>query len=257
MTNNVVDKEDLIKLIEYSLLKLNNGVVLNESDCNSLMRKINQTSEQDDIDTNTQNARGDDSLSIEALISANHKMKNQAMDLINGMEKSIAEGLVPSQKNVATLLSLFNSIRYGYEEVFKKYLEIADDPSTSKDMSIDDYAEAIRNSFKYKKQKEFETIKTLLKRFLNITSEKDAYKKSLDPYHNHAGRLLRSIEETDRDKLDYDYIKKESQGITLFMKAFDLDDIDDSDEGIELFDQLGDFFSGKVMLGLANHKYHE
>lgn len=257
MTNSVADKEGLIKLIEYSLLKLNNGFMLTQSDCKSILRGIDHTSEQEDIDTGIQDVHGDDLSSLETLVSANHKMKDQALSLIGEIEKNIAEGCLPGQNSVATLLRLFDSLRYGYEEVFKQYLETADDPSTSKDMSIDDYAQAIRNSSKYKAQIELETTTNLIKRFLNIKSEKEAYTKSIAPYHDQAMKLLKAIEETDRGKLDHDYIKKEAQGIILFMKAFELEDIDDSDDGIELFDQLGDYFNGKVMLGLANHKYHE
>ena len=257
MTNSAADKEGLIKLIEYSLLKLNNGFMLTQSDCRSLIRGIDTASEQEDADTGIQDVHGDDLPSIETLVSANHKMKDQALSLIGEFKKNIAEGCLPSKKSVATLLLLFSSLRNGYEEVFKQYLKTADDPSTSKDMSIDEYAQAIRNSNKYKEQKELETTIQLLKRFINIKSEKEVYTNSLMPYHNHAMRLLQMIENTDRGKLDYDYIKKESQGIILFMKAFELEDIDDSDDGIELFDQLGDYFNGKVMLGLANHKYQE
>ena len=192
---------------------------------------------------------------LDQLFNTFLKNANLAEAKLSEMLSTISDGRVPTDD----LLTELNTDLKKMEEMYTAIVGAAKSvlppnllpPEGS---SVGDYSEAFQT---HKQQESFDRIqlaKRTLERFIAVKSLVESYEKALEPYQADAKKLLDELHADVQGK-PLDNIKGSLKGPELFLRALGTDSFD-SEEGIELLEELSNHYPRRVQLGIQGHSYY-
>ncbi len=240
-----------VRCISALLEQLNQGNDLSEQDCSQVIANleklerlayVGKEGEQKDMDMN-----------IEELLLAFNSSADESKKLLGEMLAVISDGKVPGEAAVKSLDSLIHSLRQKYDSIYSMaQAQISEDEMPEQGASAAEYAEAVRNSAAIRYKRQLENIKRILEDFIAVQSLVANYAAALLPYQEQAKALVSGIE--NEEIPDVDHMELEITGPKVFLETLACENID-SDEGMELLDQVSEYYSRRVQNGLAAGKY--
>ena len=189
-------------------------------------------------------------IDFELLISKFDSIAFEAKTELSMVLSIISEGKVPSKEDVEKIdanIECLNGVYNSIVEASKTLLPEADIPE--RNSSVNAYASAVReNVMKIKVQ----YAKQVIEDFLHVQSLVESYTIAINPYQEKAQELLDVLLNTDVSNIESTI--EDIKPTELFLKALRCEDID-SDEGIAILEEVSEFFSRRVQLGIQGKKY--
>ena len=165
----------------------------------------------------------------------------QAKDIL----KTISDGCVPSRDSMSSFDLQIEDLRSCYDKLMElAKSSVSAEKCPANGDTVHDIASII---VEFKKQ--LNGAKETLQKFISVKSCVDSYTQAIIPYQSDAQNLLDRLssgESIDSDKLT---------GPNLFVKAIESSEFT-TDEGQALLEEVSDYYSGRVLLGLQNKKYY-
>lgn len=179
---------------------------------------------------------------------------DSAKQHLEEMVSNINGGKVPSKELLNEYSAIVDVLEEKYNAVYVMANELAeDDVSKTTGLPILDYVEIIRNNRQIQLQKQIDQAKILLGQFIEVKALAETYADALLPYQEKAKELLSSIS-SDKYSGEPD-IDSISIGPELFLRAMREEDLD-SDEALDLLEEIGEHYKPRVVNGLARRKYY-
>lgn len=230
---------------------LNNNVKLTNLECRQLVYDLKKIS----ISPATSKKPEDDTVnySIEELFEQFQETADTSKHKLEGIISTISEGKVPKTDSIDEMNLSIETLRDKFTAVYQKALEeLPTDEVPEEDSSVEAYVNAIKNSKSLKYKERLTEIQEVLLEFVSVRSLLETYSSALEPYQQAAEALIETIK--DSSELELDSITKDALGPELFVRALKCEDTD-TEEGMELLDQVGEQFSNRVTIGIAKKKY--
>lgn len=179
---------------------------------------------------------------------------DSARQHLDEMVSNINGGKVPSKELLNEYSAIVDVLEEKYNAVYVMANELAeDDVSKTTGLPILDYVEVIRNNQQIQLQKQIDQAKILLEQFIEVKALAETYADALLPYQEKARELLSTISNEKYDgETDIDNI---SVGPELFLRAMRAEDLD-SEEALDLLEEIGEYYKPRVVNGLARRKYY-
>jgi len=164
-------------------------------------------------------------------VSGKHRPENDQIDRISGSLKQLYEM---------------------YEQIYDSVKNILpEEEILSKEASISELLETMVSG----KMQLLERARDILSRFTSVESVSEIYSQALLPFQQDAALMLEKAKNTDSLLIDeVDVISEASRAPELFLKALDSDDFD-SDEALDLSEQVRMHYSPRVQMGLVRNMY--
>lgn len=189
---------------------------------------------------------------VEKLFEDFNTAADEAKQYLDGMVSNINSGRVPSKALLEKYSATIDVLKEKYNAVYVMASELAEDEkSHDTGLSIVDYVEMVKNSQQI--QKQIEQAKILLQQFTEVKALAETYADALLPYQEKARELLADISSERYEGVpDIDSI---SVGPILFLRAMRIEDLD-SDEALDMLEEISDHYKPRVVNGLARRKYY-
>jgi hypothetical protein len=166
----------------------------------------------------------------------------------------LAEERVPSAQAVCGLDAAMDALRADYKSVRALASEVVfEDELPEEGSPVYAYKDAIERSERRRVAEKLDNISATVKRFISVRSFVPAFAKALAPYQQKAEAVLREFGHAADGSIPQEIIEI-SDAHRLFLTAMDVEDFG-SDRASDLLDGLDAFYSGRVMVGLAQKKY--
>lgn len=190
---------------------------------------------------------------IEELLCGFDQQTDESKKVLQSMLATISEGKVPDQDNVTRMSQSISELQRRYDEIYAFALsETMDDGMPQKGEPVSLLIEAVNNSRLSQYKKKIDEVERVFKQFIKVRSLVESFTAALRPYQEQAGEMLNQLASTP--KTDMSDIEEGSAAPKLFMEALACDDLD-SDDGVELMENISSYFPPRVFLGLSRHKY--
>lgn len=193
------------------------------------------------------------SMNIEDMLMEFHDSADDSKELLQAILAVVSEGKVPQESEVKKLESSIDSLRRKYHSVYSIVMaQVAEDEMPEEGASVTEYAEAFRNSVAMQRKKQLEEIKRTLESFVSVRSLVNNYTAVLLPFQQQSVGLISRI--CGDEVKETEDIGEEIVGQRIFLEVLVCEDLD-SDEGMNLLDQIGEYYPSRVQYGLAAGKY--
>lgn len=193
-------------------------------------------------------------VNIEDMLCEFNNYADDSKQLLQLMLSLVSEGKVPPKEEVDKLDISIEQLRQKYASIYSAALElvpIEEMPEANEPVSS--YAEAIRTSNAFIFKKQMDSIQKILKDFTAVKSLVSNYAAALLPYQKQADEMSKKI--LDENIPELKNIEQEIAGAKVFLQSLACEDLD-SDEGMNLLDQVGEYYPRRIQNGLAAHKYY-
>ncbi len=169
---------------------------------------------------------------------------------------SINRDIAPDESLMQGISTSLHELREVYDTVKNSASSI--DADDGNDAAFHRYIEAIESDEARRMREAIQPVIDLLERFVNVTSDKEAFSSALRPAQDEMQAVLAEIASTSDASNASSFGPDDAvfkPGL-LFMDALAHDDLTD-DRGIELTDELYQLFQPRVVGGLLSHVYYE
>lgn len=192
-------------------------------------------------------------MDIEEMLNEFNDSTDDAKKQLRTMFKVISKGKVPKESDVERLGSSIERLRQVYDAIYSLAVkQAAAEEMPAEGLSVAEYVQVIRNSAAALYKKQLEGIRKILEKFVSVRSLVSPYAAALQPFQKQTEELIFRI--NSDEKPDMEELEREAAGPRVFLEILACDDLD-SDEGINLLDQVGAFYCPRIQNGLAAGKY--
>lgn len=192
-------------------------------------------------------------MDIEEMLNEFNDSTDDAKKQLRTMFKVISKGKVPKESDVERLGSSIGRLRQVYDAIYSLAVkQAAAEEMPAEGLSVAEYVQVIRNSAAALYKKQLEGIRETLEKFVSVRSLVSPYAAALQPFQKQTEELIFRI--NSDEKPDMEDLEREAAGPKVFLEILACDDLD-SDEGINLLDQVGAFYCPRIQNGLAAGKY--
>lgn len=190
---------------------------------------------------------------IEKLIEEFHQKAYGSKQYLENMQRIISDGRVPEKEAIEKFNVSLETLREKYLSIYQLASEqLSKEEMPGEDMPVEAYGKALANSRAVKYKKLLASAKGALESFIAVKSFIASYASALHPYQETASEFLERL--NSRALEDPDQIVEGTAGPETFLKAISCQDFD-SEENVEVLDQVSGYFSKKVLMGIATRKY--
>lgn len=187
---------------------------------------------------------------LEEFISAS----DDARKYLDEMLSDISEGKAPRRDILGAYTELVEVLEEKYDAAFVLASELPEEEfKAEKGLPIYDYADAIKSSKYATIKKQIEAARDSLQQFVEVKALAETYSEALYPYQEKAKELLKTLSADAFEGIGH--IGELTAGPELFLQAMRIEDLD-SDEALDLLDELGEYYKNRVVNGLARRKYY-
>lgn len=192
-------------------------------------------------------------MKIEDMLTEFNTNADGSKGLLQTMLAVISEGKVPAESDVRRLDSSVTELRKKYNAICTVAMtEISAEELPEEGSPAADYVEAVRSSASVAYKRQLEEMKAILEKFISVQSLVSNYAIALQQYQQEAEELIVEISE----EVEYvDELERKIAGPRVFLKSLSCEDLD-SDEGMDLLDQVSEYYPRRVQNGLAAGKYY-
>lgn len=227
---------------------LNRGDELTEQECTQViddlanlrvLKNVNTTGEQSDMN-------------IEEMLTVFNASADDSKELLQSMLSVIAAGKVPAESDMRQLDMSVADLREKYNAICSVAMaEVSADEMPEEGASAAEYIEAVRNSVSAVYRRKLDEMKAVLKQFISVQSLVSNYATALQPFQQEAEDLMAALNE---EAQPVEELEEKIAGPKLFLESVNCEDLD-SDEGMDLLDQVAEYYPRRVQNGLAAGKY--
>lgn len=246
-TQNEALSQTVVHVSEV-LESINRGDELTEQECTQVLddltnlrtlMKYDMTGEQRDMN-------------LDEMLAAFNASAGDSKVLLQNMLGIVAAGKVPAESDIRKLDKLVANLREKYNAICSIAMaEVSADEMPEEGASAVEYIEAIRNSVSAVYRRKLDEIKRELKQFISVQSLISNYATALLPFQQEAEELMAVLEE---EAQPVEELEEKIAGPRLFLESVKCEDLD-SDEGMDLLDQVAEYYPRRVQNGLAAGKY--
>ena len=191
---------------------------------------------------------------IEELVKSYYDQASIVKDQLNDALSKVEKGVVPSKKEISDCSDSLGELSIRYEAIVANASEsLSDDEMPAVGSSVEIYAEAINNSAINKIAEDFQHFMVIINKFVNVHSDKESYESAFEPFREEAKKMLDMLAKAIEGKSNFDIPDVSSQ--ELFVKVVETDDLD-NDEGLDLLEQVSEFYPVRIQTGLSRGQYH-
>ena len=240
--------ERTVAYVSDLLEHLNHGDELTEQECTQVINELDNLRTLRDTDT----VGEQNDMNIDEMLIVFNDSANDTKVLLQNMLDIVAAGKVPAESEMQKLDKSVAYLREKYCAICSMAMdEISADEMPEEGASAAEYIEAVKNSAIAVYRRKLDEIKTVLKQFISVQSRVSNYMTALRPFQQEAEDLMIAL---NTDAKPVEELKEKIAGPKLFLDSVNCEDID-SDEGMELLDQVAEYYPRRVQNGLAAGKY--
>lgn len=234
--------------ISEVLEHLNHGDELPEQECTQVINDLTNLR----ILKNADNIGENSDMNIDEMMTVFNASADNSKEILQRMLGTVAAGKVPTESEVRKLDKSVEDLREKYNAIFSMAMdEVSADEMPEEGASAEEYIEAIRNSASAVYRRKMSEIKTVLKHFISVQSLVSNYATALQPFQQEAENLMVALSEEAQPVQE---LEEKIAGPKLVLESVKCEDLD-SDEGMELLDQVAEYYPRRVQNGLAAGKY--
>ena len=230
------------------LERINSGDELTEQECTQVLDDLTNLRVLMNADT-TEKQRD---MNIDEMLTMFNASADDSKVLLQNMLGIVASGKVPEESDVRKLDKSVTDLREKYNAICSIAMaEVSADEMPEEGASAEEYIEAIRNSASAVLRRKLDEIQSVLMQFISVQSLVSNYAIALQPFQQEAEDLMIVLKD---EAQPIEVLEEKIAGPKLFLESVSCEDID-SDEGMELLDQVAEYYPRRVQNGLAAGKY--
>ena len=230
------------------LKHLNHGEELTEQECTQVIDDLTNLR----IFKNTDTTGGQSDMDIDEMLIVFNTSANDSKVLLQNMLGIVAAGKVPSESDMRKLDKSVADLREKYYAICSVAMdEVSADEMPEEGASAAEYIEAVKNCAASVYRRKLDEIKTVLKQFISVQSLVSNYATALRPFQQEAEELMVVLNEETQP---VEELEEKIAGPKLFLESVNYEDLD-SDDGMDLLDQVAEYYPRRIQNGLAAGKY--
>lgn len=191
-------------------------------------------------------------MNIDEMLAVFNASADDSKVLLQNMLGIVAEGKVPADSDMRKLDRSVADLREKYNVIYSMAItEVSADEMPEEGASAAEFIEAVRNRASAVYRRKLDEMKAVLKQFISVQSLVSNYATALQPFQQEAEALMAELNDEVQPVEEFE---EKIAGQKLFLKSVNCDDLD-SDEGMDLLDQVAEYYPRRVQNGLAAGKY--
>lgn len=249
MNSNITYKADTICHLEEMVEKLNNEQMITKEEHEKIGDDLNELQDvrSKKIREHAMNNK------LDTLLNEFSDGAEASRQFLNQVLENVTEGKIPDVDTVQQMNSAIEGLRNRYETIrFFAEEVLPAEEMPAEGSSAFDYADAINNSKALQYKKQIADIKELLERFISVKALMEQYTEALLPFQDKAKEMLLEIKQ---ETMTLENVLGESSNATLFMEAFEHDNVADA-KGADLLQKVAQNMNFMVQIGLATNNYY-
>lgn len=228
---------------------LNCGDELTEVECTQMIDDLANLRAFKDAD----NTEEQSDMNIDEMLTVFNASADDSKVLLQNMLGIVAAGKVPAESDMRKLDKSVVDLREKYNAICSMAMtEVSADEMPEEGASAVEYIEAVRKSASAVYRRKLDEIKSVLKQFISVQSLVSNYATALQPFQQEAEGLMAALNE---EAQPVEELEEKIAGPKWFLESVNCEDLD-SDEGMDLLDQVAEYYPRRVQNGLAAGKYY-
>lgn len=196
-------------------------------------------------------------MNIEGMLAEFNREAEGSGALLRGMLEVIRSGRVPAETDVRQLNASITDLRGRYQEIYTAAeAAVAAEEMPEAGAPAAAYMEAVQNSATAGYRRQLQEMQGVLAMFASVQALTDSYAAALQQYQEDARALADSIaaRTIPADAPSVEELEQQVAGPRVFLETLQCAD-PDSDEALDLLDQVAMHYPRRVQVGLSRQQY--
>ena len=191
-------------------------------------------------------------MNIDEMLTLFNESADNSKLLLQNMLGVVVAGKVPTESDMQKLDKSVANLREKYNAICSIAMsEVSTDEMPEEGASASEYIDAVRNSIAAVYRRKLDEARIVLKQFISVQSLLSACAAALQPFQQEAESLMAVLNE---EAQSVEELEEKITGPKLFLESVNCKDFD-SDEGMNLLDQVAEYYPNRVQYGLTARKY--
>ncbi|MBQ8688615.1 MAG: hypothetical protein IJ512_08770, partial [Ruminococcus sp.] len=191
---------------------------------------------------------------LDSLLEQYNDLSERTQSELSTMLNVVSGKYIPGTSQISTISDSLNQLYEMYEQIYDSVQTmLPEEEMPSKEKSVSELIETLVSS----KMQLLDRARAVLSRFTCVEAVSEAYSQAIAPYQQEAELMLGKAENPEEIVIDEVAVISEAAfAPEIFLQALDTDDFDTDDE-IELLEQVGQYYPLRVQVGLAQKKFFQ